>query len=100
MLCLWMESACWCPGLGADQPDLLGQGAGLLLDTGEALAQLVAVVGVAVLQRGGGGGGEGREGGGGEAGGLGAVAQVVPAQLLRQTRVRSCTRTFINLLQV
>ena len=50
----------------------------------------MAVVGVAVLQRGGGGGGggEGREGGGGEAGGLGAVAQVVPAQLLRQTRVR------------
>ena len=49
----------------------------------------MAVVGVAVLQRGGGGGGEGREGGGGEAGGLGAVAQVVPAQLLRQTCVRS-----------
>ena len=48
----------------------------------------MAVVGVAVLQRGGGGGGEGREGGGGEAGGLGAVAQVVPAQLFRQTRVR------------
>ena len=46
----------------------------------------MAVVGVAVLQRGG--GGEGREGGGGEAGGLGAVAQVVPAQLLRQTCVR------------